>query len=98
MLKPEEVGCKDAKEQVDWLNKFNPITKITYPEPVYMTKVFQEGDSFLPQPLPEYPKGLCPKCEELNEILVGLPCFPAITKEQCDFIIERFKAVAAGED
>ncbi|MFX0099070.1 MAG: DegT/DnrJ/EryC1/StrS family aminotransferase [Candidatus Hodarchaeota archaeon] len=98
MLKPEEVGCKSAKDQIDWLNKFNPITKITYPEPLYMTKVFQEGDSFLPIPLPKYPKGLCPNCEKLNEVLVGLPSFPEVTKEMCDFIIERFKAVEAGKD
>ncbi len=97
ILKPSEIGLKDTKEMVNALNRKNAFTKILYPEPLYMTRIFQEGDSFIPHPLPKYPKGLCPKCEDLNTKLIGVDTHHKLTKAHCDFIIERFKAVAAGE-
>lgn len=98
ILKPAEVGKATIKEQVNALNKKNAFTKILYPEPLYMTKIFQEGDDFLPFDLKgQYPPGLCPRCEELNKTLIGVDTHPMLTKAHADFIIERFKAVAAGE-
>ncbi|MHA1715064.1 MAG: hypothetical protein ACTSXP_05445, partial [Promethearchaeota archaeon] len=69
-----------------------------YPEPLYHTKVFQEGDSFLACKLPEYPIGLCPNCEFLTKFLIGIDTHPEMTKKHCDFIINRFKSVAKGND
>ncbi len=97
MLEFEKLGFKDGKSMVNALNKKNPFTKILYPEPLYMTRVFQEGDSFLPYKMPRHKKGLCPNCEEVNKRLIGVDTQPRLTKQQVDFIVERFKAVAAGE-
>jgi dTDP-4-amino-4,6-dideoxygalactose transaminase len=97
VLKPEEVGAKDAQEYTNWLNKKGAFTKILYPKPIYDTKVFLEGDSFLASPLPKYPIGLCPKCEQLNKVLIGMDSHPELSKAHCDFIIDRFKKVANGE-
>jgi dTDP-4-amino-4,6-dideoxygalactose transaminase len=97
VLKPQEVGAKDCQEQLKWLNSKNGFTKVLYPEPLYMTKPFQEGDSFIPFPLPKYNKGLCPVCEDLNPKLIGIDTHAELTKTHCDFVIERFKAVARGE-
>ncbi|MHA1892356.1 MAG: DegT/DnrJ/EryC1/StrS family aminotransferase [Promethearchaeota archaeon] len=97
VAKPEEVGAKNTQEYTNWLNKKNAFTKTIYPKPIYKTVVFQKGDSFLPTPLPEYPDGLCPVCEDLNQRVIGIDTHHEFTKEHCDFIIDRFKAVAAGE-
>lgn len=97
VIDAQAVGAKDVNEYTNRLNKMGAFTKVLYPEPLYMTKVFQSGDSFLPNPLPKYPKGLCPKCEELNPKLIAVDTHPELTKEHCDFIINRFKAVANGD-
>lgn len=97
ILQPDELGFETTQDQINALNKKNAFTKILYPQPLYMTKVFKEGDTFLAEPLPEYPDGLCPNCEELNKYLIGVDTHHQFTKEHCDFIIERFNAVAAGE-
>ncbi len=88
------VGYQNTKEYVSVLNQKNAFTKVIYPEPLYMTKVFQSGDSFLAVKLPEYKAGLCPKCEELNKVLLGIDTHPELTKEHCDFIIHRFKVAS----
>nr|MDO8086647.1 DegT/DnrJ/EryC1/StrS family aminotransferase [Candidatus Sigynarchaeum springense]MDO8115738.1 DegT/DnrJ/EryC1/StrS family aminotransferase [Candidatus Sigynarchaeota archaeon] len=97
LLEFEKLGFKDGKAMVNVLNKKNAFTKILYPEPLYMTKVFQEGDSFLPFKMPKHEKGLCLNCEEVNKRLIGIDTHPRLTKQHCDFIVDRFKAVAAGE-
>nr|MDO8115474.1 DegT/DnrJ/EryC1/StrS family aminotransferase [Candidatus Sigynarchaeota archaeon] len=97
LLEYETLGFESAMDMIKVLCRKNVFTKILYPEPLYMTKVFQEGDSFLPFKMPKYEKGLCPNCEELNKRLIGVDTHPFMTKAHCDFIIERFKAVAAGE-
>ncbi|MBD3186745.1 aminotransferase class V-fold PLP-dependent enzyme [Candidatus Bathyarchaeota archaeon] len=96
IVSPGDVGAEDTQEYTNWLNKKNAFTKTIYPKPIYQTVVFREGDSFLPEPLPEYPDGLCPVCEDLNKRLIAIDTHPGITKEHCDFIIERFHAVAKG--
>jgi perosamine synthetase len=97
VINHEEVGAESMNNYLTRLNKEGAFTKVLYPEPVYMTKVFQEGDSFLPFKLPEYPQGLCPVCEELNPKLIGIDTHPELTKEHCDFIVDRFKALANGD-
>ncbi|MHA1681874.1 MAG: DegT/DnrJ/EryC1/StrS family aminotransferase [Promethearchaeota archaeon] len=97
VVKPEEVGAKDTQEYTNRLNKLNAFTKTIYPKPVYQTIVFQKGDTFLPVPLPKYPDGLCPVCEDFNKHLIAIDTHPETTKAHCDFIISRFKAVASGE-
>lgn len=88
------VGYENTQQYVNELNKKNAFTKIIYPEPLYHTKVFQEGDSFLAVKLPEYKMGLCPVCEQINKELIGVDTHPEITKEHCDFIINRFKVAS----
>jgi len=97
LLYPEQIGLASAKEMINGLNKKNAFTKILYPEPLYMTKVFQEGDSFLPFQMPKHERGECPVCEEVNQRLIGIETHPNLTKAHCDFIVDRFKAVASGE-
>ena len=97
MLKPGDVGLKTGVEYTNLLNKRGAFTKVLYPEPLYKTKVFTEGDTFLPIKLPKYPEGLCPNCEAMNKVLIGLDTHPELTKAHCDFVVERFKAVARNE-
>ncbi|HME51672.1 MAG TPA: DegT/DnrJ/EryC1/StrS family aminotransferase [Candidatus Lokiarchaeia archaeon] len=97
MLEYDKVGMESAQQMVNALNKKNAFTKILYPEPLYMTKVFQEGDSFLPFKMPKHERGECPICEEVNQRLIGIDTHQNLTKAHCDFIVDRFKAVASGE-
>jgi dTDP-4-amino-4,6-dideoxygalactose transaminase len=97
LLQFEDLGFESGKDMVNALNRKNAFTKILYPQPLYMTRVFQQGDTFLPFQMPKYEAGLCPNCEELNKRLIGIDTHHNFTKAHCDFIVERFKAVAAGE-
>ena len=97
IVKPEEVGMKDATEFTIALNSKSPFTKVLYPKPLYKTIVFQKGDTFLPFEMPEHPDGLCPDCEELNKVLIGIDTHHELTKEHCDLIISQFKSIAEGK-
>jgi perosamine synthetase len=102
-VKPEEIGLKTPQEYVKRLDKDGKLLSIIYPEPLYMTKIFQDLVGFghgCPWDCKhygkkiEYNKGLCPNVEKISPNLIHLGLQPNFRKEHLDYIVSKFKKIS----